>query len=74
MNKNVLTTMAESPNGTELVAATLEGWHRSPLSQAWIDHATAVEGTSKSKFDAFLAQNVEVNGVPVSEGQRADLF
>jgi uncharacterized protein len=56
-------------------AATLEGWHRSPASQAWIDHAKEVTGTaSKNSFDSFLAQATQVNGTPVSEAQRADLF
>jgi TRAP transporter TAXI family solute receptor len=56
-------------------AATLEGWHRSPAAQAWIDHAREVTGTaSKSKFDSFLAQTAQVSGPPVSDEQRADLF
>ena len=56
-------------------AATLEGWHRSPASQAWIDRAKEVAGTaSKSNFDGFLAQTAQVSGAPVSDAQRADLF
>jgi len=56
-------------------AATLEGWHRSPASQAWIDRAENVTGTaSKSSFDGFLAQTAKVSGTPVSDAQRADLF
>jgi TRAP transporter TAXI family solute receptor len=56
-------------------AATLEGWHRSPASQAWIDRAEEATGTaSKSKFDGFLAQTSQVRGTPVSDAQRADLF
>jgi uncharacterized protein len=56
-------------------AATLEGWHRSPASQAWIDHAKEATGTaSKSNFDSFLAQATKVSGTPVSDEQRADLF
>ena len=39
-------------------AATLEGWHRSPASQAWIDRAKQGPATaSRSNFDTFLAQN-----------------
>jgi len=56
-------------------AATLEGWHRSPAAQAWIDRAKQVAGaTSKTNFDNFLAQNSEASGKPVSDEQRADLF
>jgi TRAP transporter TAXI family solute receptor len=57
-------------------AATLEGWHRSPTSQAWIDHARQVAGNevSKSNFDNFLAQNSPASSTPVSDEQRADLF
>jgi len=56
-------------------ATTLEGWHRSPASQAWIDHAKEATGTaSKSNFDSFLAQATKVSGTPVSDEQRADLF
>jgi TRAP transporter TAXI family solute receptor len=55
-------------------AATLEGWHRSPAAQAWIDHAKEATGTaSKSNFDSFVAQ-AKVSGTPVSDEQRADLF
>ena len=59
-------------------AATLEGWHRSPASQAWIDRATAGNGgsttASKTNFDTFLAQNSPPNGTRISEAQRAELF
>jgi TRAP transporter TAXI family solute receptor len=56
-------------------AATLEGWHRSPASQAWIDSAENVAGTtSKSSFDSFLAHTAQVSGKPVSDAERADLF
>jgi uncharacterized protein len=56
-------------------AATLEGWHRSPASQAWIDHAENVAGTvSKSSFDGFLARTGKISETPVSDAQRADLF
>lgn len=54
-------------------AATLEGWHRSPAAQAWIDRAKEAPGTaSKTSFDSFLAQ--ATNGKAVSDAQRADLF
>jgi TRAP transporter TAXI family solute receptor len=66
-------------------AATLEGWHRSPASQAWIDHAkeatakevTATAGTdnaSRNHFEAFLAQATRTSGTPISDAERADLF
>ncbi len=56
-------------------AATLEGWHRSPAAQAWINRAKQGASTaSKSSFDTFLAQNTGSNGAPVSEEQRAELF
>jgi uncharacterized protein len=56
-------------------AATLEGWHRSPASQAWIDRAKQNPATaSRSNFDTFLAQNAPSNGTPVSDEQRAELF
>jgi len=57
-------------------AATLEGWHRSPASQAWIDRARQVAGNepSKTNFDNFLAQNSPRNGGAVSDEQRAELF
>src|SRR5215475_7401494 len=57
-------------------AATLEGWHRSPASQAWIDRARQVAGNepSRTSFDNFLAQNSSPNGTPVSDDQRAELF
>ena len=56
-------------------AATLEGWHRSPAAQAWINRAKQGTSTaSKSNFDTFLAQNGGSNGAPVSDEQRAELF
>jgi TRAP transporter TAXI family solute receptor len=56
-------------------AATLEGWHRSPASQAWIDRAKQGPVTaSRSNFDTFLAQNAPSSGTPVSDEQRAELF
>ena len=56
-------------------AATLEGWHRSPAAQAWINRAKQVAGaTSKTNFDNFFAQNSEASGKPVSDEQRAELF
>jgi len=56
-------------------AATLEGWHRSPLAQAWIDHAketgqTAARGT----FDVFLAQTAQASTAPTTDAERASLF
>ena len=66
-------------------AATLEGWHRSPASQAWIDHAKEVsakevtaeggtESASRGHFEAFLAQAARTSGAPISDAERADLF
>jgi uncharacterized protein len=56
-------------------AATLEGWHRSPAAQAWINRAKQGPSTaSKSNFDTFLAQNAGSSGTPVSDEQRAELF
>jgi hypothetical protein len=66
-------------------AATLEGWHRSPASQAWIDHAKEVtakevtatagtDNTSRNHFEAFLAQATRTSGTPISDAERADLF
>jgi len=61
-------------------AATLEGWHRSPASQRWIDRAKAstqvaardaTETPSKKSFDIFLAQ---AGSSPVTDAERADLF
>jgi TRAP transporter TAXI family solute receptor len=54
-------------------AATLEGWHRSPASQAWIDSPENVAGNTGS-FDSFLAHTAQVSGKPVSDAERADLF
>jgi uncharacterized protein len=56
-------------------AATLEGWHRSPLAQAWIDRAKQVTSTASSdNFDAFVAQASRTSGAPISDAGRADLF
>jgi TRAP transporter TAXI family solute receptor len=59
-------------------AATLEGWHRSPLAQSFIDHAKAAaaeNGTNtKKSFDTFLAQASPSGGAPLSDAERADLF
>jgi TRAP transporter TAXI family solute receptor len=57
-------------------AATLEGWHRSPLSQAYIDRlkAASADGTTKKSFDTFLAQAAPSGGAPLSDAERADLF
>jgi TRAP transporter TAXI family solute receptor len=56
-------------------AATLEGWHRSPVAQQWIDHAKDVTDTaSRNHFDAFLAQATRTSGAPVSDAERANLF
>jgi TRAP transporter TAXI family solute receptor len=55
-------------------AATLEGWRRSPASQAWIDRAKqAGDSASRSHFDAFLAQ-AGGRDAPISEAERAELF
>jgi uncharacterized protein len=56
-------------------AATLEGWKRSPLSQAWIDSAKDVaESRTKQRFDTFLAQAAPPGGGQISEEERANLF
>ena len=56
-------------------AATLEGWRRSPASQAWIDGAEKMAGaTAKNSFDNFLAHTAQVGGKPISDSERADLF
>src|ERR1043165_640367 len=56
-------------------AATLEGWHRSPLSQAWINNAKGVTSiASRDNFDAFMAQTQRTSGTPMSDSERADLF
>ena len=56
-------------------AATLEGWHRSPLAQAWIDRAkTGSQTAEQVNFDAFLAQTTQARAASLSEDQRADLF
>jgi uncharacterized protein len=55
-------------------AATLEGWHRSPHSQQWIDRAKqSPESASRNHFDAFLAQ-ARTGDTPISDAERADLF
>jgi uncharacterized protein len=59
-------------------AATLEGWHRSPAAQAWIDRAvagnTGPDTASKTSFDTFLAQNTKVSATEISDAQRSELF
>ena len=55
-------------------AATLEGWRRSPASQAWIDRAENVAGAIPKNFDNFLAHTAQVSGRPISDSERADLF
>jgi TRAP transporter TAXI family solute receptor len=56
-------------------AATLEGWHRSPLAQAWIDNAKQVTSTaSRDHFNAFVAQASRTSGTPMSDTEKADLF
>jgi TRAP transporter TAXI family solute receptor len=56
-------------------AATLEGWHRSPAAQSWIDRAKEVAApASKTKFESFLAQTAQASEPPASAEQRADLF
>jgi hypothetical protein len=56
-------------------AATLEGWHRSPLSQARIDNAKGVTSiASRDNFDTFMAQTQRTSGTPMSDSERADLF
>jgi TRAP transporter TAXI family solute receptor len=56
-------------------AATLEGWKRSPLSQAWIDRAREAntDTASRQHFDAFLAQ-AGTRDQPISDAERAELF
>ncbi|HZP09237.1 TAXI family TRAP transporter solute-binding subunit [Methyloceanibacter sp.] len=58
-------------------AATLEGWHRSPLAQAFIDRAKATasaDGNTKKSFDTFLAQAAPSGSAPLSDAERAELF
>jgi len=57
-------------------AATLEGWHRSPLSQAWIDHAKttlAADPNARAQFETFLAR-ADTKAAPTSEAERVKLF
>jgi len=61
-------------------AATLEGWQRSPLAQAWIDRAKATvaanvgaDGGTRARFDNFMAQADTGAGAP-SDAERARLF
>jgi len=57
-------------------AATLEGWQRSPLAQAWIDHAKttlAANPAARARFETFLAQ-ADTKAAATSEAQRAKLF
>ena len=59
-------------------AATLEGWHRAPAAQIWIDQAkrnvaqagTGAGGDAK-RFDTFLAQASPASGAPLSDAERA---
>jgi TRAP-type uncharacterized transport system substrate-binding protein len=56
-------------------AATLEGWHRSPAAQDWIDRTrVATEGASRTSFDTFLAEAGKNDGAAVSADDRAALF
>ena len=56
-------------------AATLEGWHRSPLAQSWIDRAKSpTDSASRNHFDAFMAQASGPRETPISDAERADLF
>ncbi len=60
-------------------AATLEGWHRSPLAQDWIDQAkkTVADGGTggdAKRFDTFLAQASPAGGASLSDAERANLF
>ena len=57
-------------------AATLEGWQRSPLAQAWIDHAKttlAADPNARARFETFLAQ-ADTKAATASEAERAKLF
>jgi len=57
-------------------AATLEGWQRSPLAQAWIDHAKttlAADPNARARFETFLAQ-ADTKAAGASEAERAKLF
>ena len=57
-------------------AATLEGWQRSPLAQAWIDHAKttlAADPNARARFETFLAQ-ADTKTAASSEAERAKLF
>src|SRR4029079_8247628 len=55
-------------------AATLEGWHRSPLAQDWIDRAAKASTSTAERehFDAFLAQASGPRATPISESERAE--
>ena len=57
-------------------AATLEGWHRSPAAQAWINHAKeTTRAMATSSFDSFLTEAAaKVSGLPASDAKRAELF
>jgi TRAP transporter TAXI family solute receptor len=57
-------------------AATLEGWQRSPLAQAWIDHAKttlAADPNARARFETFLAQ-ADTKAGATSEEERTKLF
>ncbi len=56
-------------------AATLEGWNRSPIAQAWIERAKqGTDTASQSNFDTFLTQTAQAGRGPTSEAERAQLF
>lgn len=57
-------------------AATLEGWTRSPLAQAWIDRAktsVAEDDGARERFETFLAQ-ADTDAAPVTDEERTKLF
>lgn len=57
-------------------AATLEGWKRSPASQAWIDRANSVaaaDPSTQARFDTFLAEAV-TGPATASPEEQAKLF
>ncbi|MGH6735483.1 MAG: TAXI family TRAP transporter solute-binding subunit [Methyloceanibacter sp.] len=57
-------------------AATLEGWQRSPLAEAWIERAKesiAADSGARAKFETFLAQ-ADAGSASASEEERSKLF
>ena len=57
-------------------AATLEGWKRSPASQAWIDRAKSVaaaDPSTQARFDTFLAE-ADTGPASASPEEQAKLF